>query len=231
MSFLPTGSITATVLSASSPLFVSDELLKPADQFEYPSNISMSRTCVYSPRKIYLLQHVLFNLFSMSYWAYQIFKKPTKSCVQVVVSICIVARRISEHPGTWKGSSWDLMKCLPTLPRTTKCTGLEHWNSRGNTLWINSLNVRLHQFCDRLHFRFVCVKLPLQSTPILLSAEEAYQEESKFLGKWKKINKSAPLSLWLGKNILHRRISICMWRILDNFSTASIHNTTNINVN
>ena len=62
----------------------------------------------------------------------------------------------------------------------------------------------------------------------LLGAEEAYQEESKFLGKWKKINKSAPL-LWLGKNILNRRISICMWRILDNFSTASIHNTTNVN--
>ena len=117
---------------------------------------------------------------------------------------------------------------MPSNVGTTKCTGLKHWNSRGNTLWINSLNVRPHQFCDRLHFRFVCVKLPLQSTPILLGAEEAYQEESKFLGKWKKINKSAPL-LWLGKNILNRRISICMWRILDNFSTASIHNTTNVN--
>ena len=54
--FLHTDSITTTVLSASSPLFVCDELLKPADQFEYPSNISMSRTCVYSD------------------WAYQISK-------------------------------------------------------------------------------------------------------------------------------------------------------------
>ena len=156
------------------------------------------------------------------------FKNQPRVVVQVVVSICIGTPQ--NFRTSWKGHGVEnLMKCLPTLGLITKCTGLKHWNSRGNTLWINSLNVRPHQFCDRLHFRFVCVKLPLQSTPILLGAEEAYQEESKFLGKWKKINKSAPLSLWLGKNILHRRISICMWRILDNFSTASIHNTTNVN--
>ena len=71
--FLPTRSIAATVLSASSPLFVSDELLKLADQFEYPSNISMSRTCVYSPAK--------FNCCNM-------FQKP-RVVVQVVVSILI----------------------------------------------------------------------------------------------------------------------------------------------
>ena len=69
--FLPTGSITATVLSASSPLFVSDELLKPADQFEYPSNISMSRTCVYSPAKF-----ICCNMFCLIYsrWVIELIK-------------------------------------------------------------------------------------------------------------------------------------------------------------
>ena len=164
MSFLPTGCITATVLSASSPLFVSDELLKPDDQFECPSNISMSRTCVYSPTK-FICCKMFCSIYSR--WVIPIglikFQKPTKTCRS---SCCFHLQWNcpQNFRTSWKYGVENLMKCLPTLGLITKCTGLKHWNSRGNTLWINSLNVRPHQFCDRLHFRFVCVKLPLQCT-------------------------------------------------------------------
>ena len=129
--FLPTGSITATVLSASSPLFVSDELLKPADQFEYPSNISMSRTCVYSPRKIYFC-----NMFCLIYsrWVIPIelikFQKPTKSCRS---SCCFHlhwnARRISEHPGrVW---SWE----FDEMPSNVGTDNKMHWPETLEFTW------------------------------------------------------------------------------------------------
>ena len=91
------------------------------------------------------------------------FQKPTKSCRS---SCCFHlqwnARRISEHPGrVW---SWKFDEMPSNVGTDNKMCWAETLEFTWLYLVVKFIERETHQFCDELHFWFVCVKLPLQCT-------------------------------------------------------------------